>query len=198
MEGLQMKHLDHVTLVNGLSEIYQLFTLLYPEMVQQVKEWHQWGNYTDTQRGLVIQLHNDGKLLFAVHKFDEEDGWCASGCHMVPSYVNEIPEKMTFSTPAMDIGPTDTPDQLLDLFCRMFPAYQTEVMSFKTWRRYDNEFRGIMIDLRDRKRVLFSTRRNGVQWDASYPILVPAPDEDDVPTTEIDRIIMSDGILVIP
>ena len=37
MEGLQMKHLDHVTLVNGLSEIYQLFTLLYPEMVQQVK-----------------------------------------------------------------------------------------------------------------------------------------------------------------
>ena len=42
MEGLQMKHLDHVTLVNGLSEIYQLFTLLYPEMVQQVKEWYQY------------------------------------------------------------------------------------------------------------------------------------------------------------
>lgn len=38
-----MKQLDHITLVNGLSEIYQLFTQLYPELVLQVKEWYQWG-----------------------------------------------------------------------------------------------------------------------------------------------------------
>ena len=33
-----MKQLNNVTLVNGLSEIYQLFTQLYPELVPQVKE----------------------------------------------------------------------------------------------------------------------------------------------------------------
>lgn len=79
----------------------------------------------------------------------------------------------------------------------LYPDYQSEIMSFKTWRRYGTLFRGIMIDLRDRKRVLFSAVKNRNQWDASYPILVPSPDEDEVPTTEIDRIIMSDLVIVL-
>ena len=36
-----MKPMNNVTLVNGLGEIWQLFTQVYPEMVSQVKEWHQ-------------------------------------------------------------------------------------------------------------------------------------------------------------
>ncbi len=190
-----MKQLNNVTLVNGLNEIYQLFTQLYPELVLQVKEWYQWGEYTDTRRGLVIQLHNDSKLLFSIQKFDEEEGWCASGCYMVPSYVKEIPEKIFNSTPAMNVGQADTPDKLLDIFCQMIPNYQSEIMSYKTWRRFDESFRGIMIDLRDRKRVLFSARQHGGRWDTSFPILVPSPDDDDVPMTEIDKIIMSDLVI---
>ena len=53
-----MKQLNNVTLVNGLSEIYQLFTQLYPELVPQVKEWYQWDEYTDTSRGLY---HDPGR-----------------------------------------------------------------------------------------------------------------------------------------
>ncbi len=187
-----MKQLNNLTLVNGLSEIYQLFTQLYPELVIQVKEWHQWGEYTDTRRGLVILMHNTNKLLFSIQKYDEEEGWCASGCYMFPSYASKIPEEIMNSSPAMNIGPIDNPDTLLDIFFQMFPNYQSEVMSFKIWRTYGEEFRGIMIDLRDRKRVLFSAKKHGNQWDASFPILVPSPDEDDVPTSDIDRIIMSD------
>ena len=187
-----MKQLNNVKLVNGLSEIYQLFTQLYPELVFQVKEWHQWGKYTDARRGLVIRMHNDSKLLFAIQKFEEEEGWCASGCYMIPSYVNEIPETIYNSSPAMDIGPIEAPDKLMDIFCRMFPNYQSEIMNYKTWRKFDSEFKGIMIGLRDRKRVLFSAIKHGDQWNTSFPILVPSPDEDNVPTTEIDRIIMSD------
>ena len=112
-----MKQLNNVTLVNGLSEIYQLFTQLYPELVPQVKEWYQLDEYTDTSRGLVIHLHNDSKLLFSVHKFDDEEGWCVQGCRMVPSYVKEIPENAMGSTPAGNIGPTDQPEELLDIFC---------------------------------------------------------------------------------
>ena len=190
-----MKQLNNVTLVNGLSEIYQLFTQLYPEMVAQVKEWYQWGAYTDTNRGLVIQLHNESKLLFSVHRFDDEEGWCVCGCYMVPAYVTEIPEQITDAAPAMDIGDTENPDTLLDIFCRMFPSYQSEIISSKIWRRYDAEFRGLMIDLRDRKRVLFSAKKQGKRWDAGYPILVPSPDEDDCPSSEIDRIIMSDVVI---
>ena len=189
-----MKQLNNVTLVNGLSEIYQLFTQLYPELVPQVKEWYQWDEYTDTSRGLVIHLHNDSKLLFSVHKFDDEEGWCVQGCRMVPSYVKEIPENAMGSTPAGNIGPTDQPEELLDIFCQMFPNYKSEIISFKTWRRFDTRFRGIMIDLRDRKRVLFSAENHGGRWDAGYPILVPSPDEDDVPMTDIERIIMSDVV----
>lgn len=187
-----MKPVRNITLANGLSEIFQLFTLLYPEMVSQVKEWHQWRKYTDTSCGLVIHLHNDTKLLFSIHRFEEEEGWCFSGCFMVPAYVNEIPEKVANATPAMNISPTDSPDELLDIFCRMFPDFLSEIMSFKIWRGYGPRFRGIMIDLRDRRRVLFSAVKTRDQWDAGYPMLVPAPDEDDVPMTAIDRIIMSD------
>ena len=189
-----MKPMSNVTLVNGLSEIWQLFTQVYPELVSQVKEWHQWGEYTDSSRGLVLHLYNESKLLFSIHRFNEEEGWCVAGCHMVPSYVKEIPETVIGSTPARNIDPADQPDELLEIFCMMFPNYRSEVISFKTWRRYDQHFRGIMIDLRDRKRVLFAAENHGGRWDAGYPILVPSPNEDDRPSTDIERIIMSDVV----
>jgi len=192
-----VKKLDNVTLVNGLHEIYQLFTQLYPELVPQVKEWHQWSRYTDTFRGLAIQLHNGGKLLFSIQKYDGEEGWCVPGCYMVPSYVSEVPETVADSTSAMNISPLETPEELLDIFCRMFPDYQSEVMSFKIWRRFGPRFRGIMIDLRDRRRVLFSAKKNRDRWDAAFPILVPSPDEEDVPLTDIDKIIMSEMLIIL-
>ncbi len=192
-----MKQLTNVTLVNGLSEIYQLFTLLYPELVSQVKEWHQWGAYTDISRGLVIQLHNNSKLLFSIQNSGEEEGWIVPGCYMVPSYVTDIPESAAGSSPAVNLVSADSPEKILDIFCRMFPDYRSEIISFKTWRRFNTRFRGIMIGLRDRKKVLFSAKKHGGQWDADYPILVPSPDEDDVPTTEIERIIMSDLVIIL-
>ena len=191
-----MKSLSNITLVNGPDEIYKLFTQLYPELVLQVKEWHQWGKYTDNRRGLVIHLYNESKLLFSIVKFEgDEEGWTTPGCYMVPSYVEEIPKEVAFSSPAKDINIEDNPDVLLDCFCQMFPGFQSEIIGLRIWRRFDETFRGIMIDLRDRKRVLFAAEKNNYHWDAKYPILVPSPDEDDVPTTEIERIIMSDIVI---
>ena len=95
----------------------------------------------DTSTYDFCEANDDGIMLY--YRYVEQD-YCElvagpvkyTGIVRVPSYVSEVPETVADSTPAMNISPLETPEELLDIFCRMFPDYQSEVMSFKIWRRF--------------------------------------------------------------
>ena len=185
-----MKSLDHVTLVNSPSEIYELFGQLYPEMVRDVCGWEQYGAFTDDSRGITVRFMDDKKMLFSVKNLGE--GWFVNDLYLIPAYVEEVPDQMARSTPASDIVQPETLEDLNDLFCEMLPGYREQVLVLSLWRRFSANYRGVMIRLRDRKTVLFAAVKRDHGWDASWPILVPAPEEE---PSEIDAIVASDIVV---
>lgn len=70
------------------------------------------------------------------------------------------------------------------LLCNNHPELQHHVTEVKKWRQFDNHYRGAMISLTDQKKVLFATEKKDGVWNASWPILVPAPDEESAPIGE--------------
>ncbi len=190
-----MKSLENVSPVNSLSEIYELFTKLYPEMKAQVSGWQPWGSFTEYFRGIAVSFQDGKRLLFSVGRSPDEEGWNVSGLYLVPAYMKEIPEDVSRSVPAAYNGPVETPEDLLAFFLRMFPEYRYQAVDLQVWRRFSESYRGIMIHLTDRKKVLFAALKHQEIWYAAYPILVPSPDEEDVPRSELEQIVMSDLVI---
>jgi hypothetical protein len=77
----------------------------------------------------------------------------------------------------------------------MFPEYRDQVFTLELWRRFSQRYRGVKIKLTDGKTVLFAAEEHGGYWDATWPILVPAPDQDDKSESEI--IAISDMVVFI-
>ncbi len=190
-----MKMLQNVTLVNSLNEIYELFTKVYPEMKRQVIGWRKWGKFTDTFRGIIVEFQDGKRLLFSVRRIPETEGWSVSDLYLIPGYVEEIPEEICGSFLARGIGPAESLEDLAEIFYGMFPEHRDQVVDLQMWRRFTSRYRGVMIWLADRKKILFAVQKNGDHWNAAYPILVTAPDEDMAPLGEMEKIMMSDLVI---
>jgi hypothetical protein len=52
-----------------------------------------------------------------------------------------------------------------------------------------------MISLTDRKKILLAAEKKDGLWNATWPILVPSPDEEMIPLGEAEQIVLSDWVI---
>ena len=190
-----MKNLDNVTLVHNPAEIFDLFLRLFPEMKPEVSGWQVLEPFTDSYRGILLHFTSGSRLVFSVRLDPEENSWSVGASYLIPAHVPEVPEKLLASTPAADVGPVESLEDLVHLLCEMCPEFRYRVTGVQKWRRFNSHYRGAMISLTDRKKILFAEEKKDGLWNATWPILVPSPDEEMIPLGEAEQIVLSDWVI---
>lgn len=190
-----MKNLENVTLVHNPAEIFDLFLRLFPEMKPEVFGWQVLEPFTDSYRGILLHFPSGSRLVFSVRRETDGNSWNVDASHIIPAHVAEVPEKLLASTPAADVGPVESLEDLVHLLCEMCPEFRYQVTGVQKWRRFNSHYRGAMISLTDRKKILFAAEKKDGLWNATWPILVPAPDEEMIPLGEAEQIVLSDWVI---
>lgn len=192
-----MKYLDPVTLVNSPGEIYQLFTEIFPEMVPDVKIWFPLLDFSEESRYIEIYLKDEMRLRFGVRREAEGNIWRCAPVYMIPAYITDvIPSDRLYDMPAEGAETVQSMEEMTEYFCRLFPLFRDRVIGQNPWLDFGDRIRAVRIQLYDRKQILFKMMNLSGQWDVSYPLLVPRPDDEIAPPGEIDELINSQFIVV--
>ncbi len=193
-----MKYLEPVTLVNTPEEIYQLFTEIFPELVPQVNIWFPQGEYTETNRKIEIYMNSGMRLRFEVKRDAGEEEWRCGPVFMIPAYMTgEISDDLFDASPATHVDDTDNLEKMTELFCRMFPEYRYRVIDSSEWLGFGSVFRGIHIQMADREHVLFKLFNRDGEWEATFPLLLPRPDEEVCPPGELEEVANSEIVIIL-
>ena len=179
-----MSWLDDIPPVNTLEDLYAVFEQTYPDTAAQASGWEPWGACTDRRRGISVSLPNGKVFLFSVEYTGKKAGWCIRDICLAPAYVKPLPEDLMHTTPARDVPPAGSLEDLTELFCQMFPDMRDQIIDYKLWRCFTEIYRGVRMTLMDQQKVLFAIEKHGSRWDAEYPWLIPAPRESLFPLND--------------
>ena len=168
-----MKDLDVTPYTDSGEDLYAFFCQLFPEMVPDVEEW-QVTRWDDEQRDIAVAFRNGLRLMLETMLPPNGAAPPIWVTYLVPSDVLLLPDRPAVDSPMTGVDLFRTRQELFELFGRLLPEYRDKAFGWENWRCFSDDFRGIRVHLEDGKDVLFGIFWDGLQWDARYPLLVPA------------------------